>query len=168
MKLTRRQLRRLIKESITYDVQGFVNALSSLFEVSIFKKDNRGTALEITKRYPPISTGAKCKVYMFVIIRSGGSVNIAEIGTFSGEASGKNQINYDCYGNDFAKQSLGEFLSVVDQFDIEVDLTAASDDKERFPNSKLVDFYSRYGFEQYGVKGNGYVEMFRDRVSDRI
>ena len=143
MKITRIQLRSLIKESINYDVQAFIDALSSLFEISIFKKDNRGTALEITKRYPPISTGAKCKVYMFVIVRLGGSVNLAEIGTFSDEPSGKNQINHDCYGNDFAKQSLGEFLSVVDQFDIEVDLTASSDDEERFPNSKLVDFYSK-------------------------
>ena len=33
---------------------------------------------------------------------------------------------------------------------------------------KLVDFYSRYGFDQYSTKGNGYVEMFRDRVSDRV
>jgi hypothetical protein len=168
MKITRRQLRSLIKESIEYDVQGLIDALSSLFEVSIFKKDNMGTALEITKRYPPISTGAKCKVYMFVIVRSDGSVNLAEIGTFSGESFGKNQINYDCYGNDFAKQSISDFLSVIDQFDIEVDLTASSDDEERFPNSKLVDFYSRYGFDQYSTKGNGYVEMFRDRVSDRV
>lgn len=168
MKLSRSQLRKLIKESIGYDVQGFINALSSLFEVSIFKKNNRGTALEITKRYPPTNSGAKCKVFMFVIVRSGGSVNLAEIGTFSDENSGENKINYDCYGNDFAKQSLKEFLSIVDQFDIEVDLTASSGDEERFPNSKLVDFYSRYGFGQYGAEGKGYIEMFRDRVSDRI
>ena len=65
----------------------------------------------------------------------------------------------------FPVLEMTEFLSIVDRYDILVDLTAASQNKERFPNRRLVQFYEDLGFGYGGNPNKGWVEMSRDRKS---
>jgi hypothetical protein len=76
------------------------------------------------------------------------------------------EINDECYRKGYASSALSEFLDISDRYGIEVDLTAASQDKQKFPNRKLVDFYNAHGFQHYGNPNNGTVEMSRPRKKD--
>jgi hypothetical protein len=133
--------------------------LSQFFETSIEPAKDNYRILKLTKTFPD-----GCQVTIeniFFDVRESGDLNLylAELATLG--ANG--EVNDECYRKGYASSALSEFLTISDRYGIEVDLTAASQDKEKFPNRKLVSFYSDHGFEHYGNPNKGTVEMTRPR-----
>jgi hypothetical protein len=133
--------------------------LSLSFETSIEPAKDNYRILKLTKRFPD-----GCQVTIeniFFDVNAPGEFNLylAELATLG--ANG--EINDECYRKGYASSALSEFLDISDRYGIEVDLTAASQDKEKFPNRKLVSFYNAHGFEHYGNPNKGTVEMTRPR-----
>jgi hypothetical protein len=164
MKITRQQLRKLIKESMLDFPIGFMDRLSQSFETEVMPAREDYIILKITKYFDD-----GCKVtldFIFLDVMRGNDLELylSDLGTY-----GANNIPHaDCYRKGYAKEAMTEFLSIVDQYDISVDLTAASQNKERFPNRKLVQFYEDLGFDYGGNPNKGWVEMSRDRKTEDI
>ena len=164
MRLTRRQLKELIKESMLDFPLGFMNRLSQSFETETMPASDNYRVLKATKHFDD-----GCKVvleFVFLDVTRGDDLDLylADLGTY-----GKDNIpTTDCFRKGYAKIAMTEFLSIVDQYKVSVDLTAASQNKERFPNRKLVQFYNDLGFVHGGNPNKGWVEMSRDRKKEDI
>ncbi len=159
MKITRAHLRRLIQESMLNFPISYMDDLSQSFETSIEPAKDNYRILKLTKKFPD---GCQVKIEnIFFDVNIPGEFNLylAELATL--DANG--EVNDECYRKGYASSALSEFLTISDRYGIEVDLTAASQDKEKFPNRKLVSFYNAHGFEHYGNPNKGTVEMTRPR-----
>jgi hypothetical protein len=164
MKITRKQLRKLIRESMLDFPIGFMNRLSQSFDTELMPGKGANRVLKITKHFDD-----GCKViidFAFLDVTRGDDLDLylSDLSTYDSN----NIPNPDCYRKGYAKTAMNEFLSIVDQYDISVDLTAASQNKERFPNRRLVQFYQDLGFDYGGNPNKSWVEMSRDRKSDDI
>jgi len=154
----------LIRESMLDFPIGFMDRLSQSFETEVRPASEDYRILKITKRFDD-----GCKVtldFVFLDVTRGDDLDLylSDLGTY-----GPNNIpNSDCYRKGYAKAVMDEFLSIVDKYDISVDLTAASMDEERFPNRKLVQFYEDLGFGYGGNPNKEWVEMSRDKKTDSI
>ena len=159
MKLTKKHLKCLIKE--VYQQHAFIDALYRNFSVKDVtppeEAQYRGY-YELTKVFWP-----NCKVVLSFTQYDDGHVYISDLATLDRKSS---QINPDCYSQGYANQVLQDFVSLADHFNIDMSLTAASLDKERFPNPALIKFYEKHGFGG-GNPNSGWVEMIRDRKSER-
>ena len=159
MKLTRKQLKNIILESMLDFPVSYMDELSRSFQTEIQPSKDNYRILKLTKTFPD-----GCKVIIeniFLDVRGSGNLNLylAELATL--DANG--EVNDECYRKGYARSALSEFLKISDRYSIEVDLTAASQDSEKFPNRKLVDFYNDHGFQHYGNPNKGTVEMSRPR-----
>ena len=142
----------------------YMNDLNQSFKTSIEPAKDNYRILRLTKIFPD-----GCQVVIesiFLDVREPGVFNLylAEIATLGSDG----EISDECYRKGYASSALSEFLKISDRYKIEIDLTAASQDKERFPNRKLVDFYQGHGFEYGGNPNKGWVEMSRDRKKEDI
>ena len=161
MRLTGQKLKKLIKEA--YQQNAFINALYQNFAVK-----------DITDKHMPVGYHRDykatkvfwpdCKVVLFFTQYSDGHIYISDLATLDRASS---QVNPDCFRQGYARQVLQDFVGLADQFDIDMSLTAASIHKERVPNSALVKFYEEFGFGG-GNPDSGWVEMIRDKKSDRL
>ena len=160
MKLTKKNLKRLIKEA--YQQHAFIDALHESFSVK-----------DITDKHVPVGyhrdykvtkvCWPDCKVVLFFTQYSGGHIYISDLATLDRASS---QVNSGCFRQGYARQVLQDFVGIADQFDIDMSLTAASIHKERVPNSALVKFYEEFEFGG-GNPNSGWVEMIRDKKSER-
>jgi len=162
MKIERKRLRKLIQESMLNFPISYMDELSRHFETevqSIPGSNKNYRVLKLTKRFP-----GGCQVIiinMFLNVYKSGEFNLylAELATL--DSSGN--INDECYRKGYANSAMSMFLRISDKYNIEVDLTAASQDVDKFPNRKLVSFYNDHGFQHYGNPNKGTVEMTRPR-----
>ena len=154
MKITRRKLRSLILESMLSFPEDFILKLKQIFKIEIMRTDR---VLKLIKNFDD-----GCQVILVIIFldsnRSGElNIYLAELATLDSQG----EINDMCYKKGYANIALSEFLNIADEYEIIVDLTASSKDEEKFPNNKLVDFYSRKGFKHYGGTNINSDEMRR-------
>ena len=164
MRITRQQLRKLIVESMLDFPIGFMDKLSQSFETEVMPGREDYRILKLTKHFED-----GCKVTIDFVFLDAAHENdldlyLSDLGTYGPD----NIPNQDCYRKGYAKAVMNEFLSLVDQYDISVDLTAASMDKDRFSNRKLVQFYEDLGFNYGGNPNKEWVEMSRDKKTDNI
>ena len=157
IKLPKKYLKRLIKEA--YQKHAFIDALHGKFSVEDVtpaeEAPYRGY-YKITKQFKI------CKVILFFTQYDDGHIYISDLSTV--DVFGRS--NENCFRKGYANQVLQDFASLADQFDIDMSLTAASLDKERFPNPDLIKFYEKHGFGG-GNPNSDWVEMIRDRKSER-
>ena len=140
----------------------YFDGLSKSFETEILSIPGSNKNYRVLKLVKRFSDG--CQVIIeniFLDVSESGEFNIylAEIATLGSDG----EISDECYRKGYANDALTEFLKISDQYKIEIDLTAASQDKQKFPNRKLVDFYQGHGFEYGGNPNKGWVEMYRPR-----
>ncbi len=159
MKINRKQLRSIIQESMLNFPISYMDDLSQFFETSIEPAKDNYRILKLTKTFPDGCQVIIENIFFDVNIPGEFNLYLAELATLG--ANG--EINDECYRKGYASSALSEFLKISDRYGIEVDLTAASQDKEKFPNRKLVSFYNAHGFEHYGNPNKGTVEMTRPR-----
>ena len=159
MKLTRIQLRKLILESMLDFQINYMDELSLSFETSIEPAKDNYRILKLTKTFPDGCQVIIENIFFDVNIPGEFNLYLAELATLGADG----EINDECYRKGYANAALSEFLDISDRYSIEVDLTAASQDKEKFPNIKLVRFYNDHGFQHYGNPNKGTVEMTRPR-----
>jgi hypothetical protein len=136
-----------------------MDELSKSFETSVEPAKDNYRILKLTKRFPDGCQVVIENIFFDVNIPGEFNLYLAELATF--DANG--EVNDECYRKGYASSAMSEFLRISDKYSIEVDLTAASQDKEKFPNRKLVDFYNAHGFQHYGNPNKGTVEMTRPR-----
>lgn len=157
MKLTKYHLKLLIKES--YQQHAFIDALNNEFSVEDLTSPEEAPYrghYKVTKQF------RICKVVLFFTQYDDGHIYISDLSTV--DVFGRS--NENCFRKGYARQVLQVFVSLADKFDIDMSLTAASLDKERFPNSELIKFYEKHGFGG-GNPNSNWVEMIRYRKSDR-
>ena len=162
MKISRKKIRKLIQESMLGFPINYMDELSKSFETeveSIPGSNKNYRTLKLTKVFPD-----GCQVIivnMFFNVNVPGEFNLylAELATL--DANGN--VNDECYRKGYAGSAMSEFLRISDKYSVEIDLTAASQDKQKFPNLKLVRFYNDHGFQHYGNPNKGTVEMTRPR-----
>jgi len=159
VKINRKQLRSIIQESMLNFPISYMDDLSQFFETSIEPAKDNYRILKLTKTFPDGCQVIIENIFFDVNIPGEFNLYLAELATLG--ANG--EINDECYRKGYASSALSEFLKISDRYGIEVDLTAASQDKEKFPNRKLVSFYNAHGFEHYGNPNKGTVEMTRPR-----
>ena len=159
MKITRAKLRKVIRESMLNFPISYMDELSRYFETSIEPAKDNYRILKLTKTFPDGCQVIIENIFFDVNVPGEFNLYLAELATLG--ANG--EINDECYRKGYADAALTEFLNISDRYSIEVDLTAASQDKEKFPNRKLVSFYNAHGFEHYGNPNKGTVEMTRPR-----
>jgi len=149
MNLIRKTIRKIILESKANWVKEWTQELSKKFNVKIETPRDNNIGFELTQKFP-----VGCSVLIFIIMDYSGvddQIYMAELAT-----KGK-----DCFNKGYARKAFVDFLSVSDRFNLEVHLTAASEDEKRFPNRELVKFYESLGFFPGGNPNKGFVEMFR-------
>ena len=159
MKITRKRLRKIIQESMLSFPISYMDELSKSFETSIQPAKDNYRVLKLTKRFPD---GCQVIIYnIFLDVYKPGEFNLymSELATL--DANGN--VNDACYKKGYASSAMSEFLRISDRYGIEIDLTAASQDKEKFPNRKLVDFYIDQGFINNENPNRSTVEMTRPR-----
>ena len=162
MKLTRKRLRKLIQESMLNFPISYMDELSRHFETeveSIPGSNKNYRVLKLTKRFPD-----GCQVMIvniFINVNELGEFNLylAELATLDANGS----VNDKCYKKGYARIAMSDFLRISDKYGIEIDLTAASQDTEKFPNRQLVDFYIDQGFVNNENPNRSTVEMTRPR-----
>ena len=159
MKITKNKLKKLIRESMLSFPISYMDRLSKVFETSIEPAKDNYRILKLTKTFPDGCQVIIENIFFDVNVPGEFNLYLAELATL--DANG--EVNDECYRKGYASSALSEFLTISDRYGIEVDLTAASQDKEKFPNRKLVSFYSDHGFEHYGNPNKGTVEMTRPR-----
>ena len=140
----------------------YMDGLSKSFETEILSIPGSNKNYRVLKLVKKFSDGCQVTIEnIFFDVNVPGEFNLylAELATL--DANG--EVNDECYRKGYAGSAMSEFLAISDRYGIEVDLTAASQDKEKFPNRKLVDFYNDHGFQHYGNPNKGTVEMTRPR-----
>ena len=137
----------------------YMDELSLSFETSIEPAKDNYRILKLTKTFPDGCQVIIENIFFDVNIPGEFNLYLAELATLGADG----EINDECYRKGYANAALSEFLDISDRYSIEVDLTAASQDKEKFPNIKLVRFYNDHGFQHYGNPNKGTVEMTRPR-----
>ena len=159
MKVTIKRLRKLIKESMLNFPISYMDELSRSFETSIEPAKDNYRILKLTKIFPDGCKVIIVNIFFDVNVPGEFNLYLAELATL--DANGN--VNDECYRKGYAGAAMSEFLKISDRYQIEVDLTAASQDSQKFPNRKLVSFYNDHGFEHYGNPNKGTVEMTRPR-----
>lgn len=162
MKITRRKLRKLILESMLNFPIRYMDDLSKSFETeveSIPGSSKNYRILKLIKKFPDGCQVTIINIFFDVNVPGEFNLYLAELATL--DANG--EVNDECYRKGYASSAMSEFLKISDRYNIEVDLTAASLDKQKFPNIKLVRFYNDHGFQHYGNPNKGTVEMTRPR-----
>ena len=159
MKITKNKIKRLIRESMLSFPISYMDELSQVFETSIEPAKDNYRILRLTKTFPDGCQVIIENIFFDVNVPGEFSLYLAELATLG--ANG--EVNDECYRKGYASSAMSEFLSISDRYSIEVDLTAASQDKQNFPNKKLVSFYNDHGFQHYGNPNKDTVEMTRPR-----
>jgi hypothetical protein len=163
MKIAIHRLKMLIKESMLQFPIGYMTSLNQSFETEVLSTKENYRILKVINRFPDGCQVVLEMIFLDVRIPGELSLYLAEITTLDKMGN----ISDECYKKGYASNTLTKFLKISDAYNIEIDLTAASQDIKRFPNRQLVDFYKRHGFENYGNPNKSWVEMSRERKSIR-